>query len=624
MIVSHQTEASASPATGGGHRGPNLAADNPTLAQQWHPAKNGSVTPTDVAACSQKRVWWLCADCGNEWEATVANRNHLRNPRGCLLCAKAGAWGFRDPKPGSSLADRFPDIAAWWHPTRNGELTPRDVLPGASSRNVWWQCPRGHEWSTSPGLRTSQNTGCPQCNPHGTSRFEIELFHELCAAGLPATQGFKVTGAGRPMLVDITVKDWNLIIEFDGNLFHGTARSRERDRVKTAALMKLGWDVVRIRQDLEPITARDLRVGIATRVLDVTHALLRHLKELGYVFDAQTYLAAEERLGIEEAAKAFAVAVGRTFATVRPDMIVDWDSEANVVGADSFAASAQDRVWWRCHRCGYRWRAAVLSRVKNEGPGCGSCRRKGRAQVPRPGQSLLDLHPLLGAEVAVDLNEGRTAADYTAHSGQVIWWRCHRGHTWLASVDKRTTRAQGCRECRRTDGYYLPRPESVDQSLAADPEIAAWWHPSKNGNLTPSDVGKGSFYRAWWLCPQCGREWQTTVANRTRRRGGCRPCVFANLRGYRMPGPGESAAESYPHLLKQWHPTENGDLTLWDLLPTSHYRAYWLCERGHESRALLTSRTRNGSGCGECALDDRWESRREAAREPLGRRLPSG
>ena len=40
-----------------------------------------------------------------------------------------------------------PRVAKEWHPTKNGKLTPRDVVFG-SARVVWWKCPEGrdHEW----------------------------------------------------------------------------------------------------------------------------------------------------------------------------------------------------------------------------------------------------------------------------------------------------------------------------------------------------------------------------------------------------------------------------------------------------------------------------------------------
>lgn len=591
-------------------RGANLAVDNPILAAQWHPNRNGDLIPANVPACSNKKVWWLCPDCGYEWESTVGNRNHLRNPRGCKECAKAARWGFRRPRPGRSLAERFPDIAAWWHPTKNGDLTPRDVLPGVSSSNVWWQCPRGHEWETSPGNRTSQNTGCPKCNPHATSRFEIDLFHELLAAGCPVEHHYKARAGGRRWQVDIAAVDWGLLIEFDGNLYHRGARAHERDRAKTSALRGQGWNVVRIRQGLEPITDRDLHVSITATALAVTHALLQHLTTLGYPVDADDYLSAGARLGVTQAAEAFKGMVERTFATERPDMLVDWDYAANSEGPETFGVSSGERVWWRCHICGHQWQASVVGRIRNAAPGCRSCTRK--APTPPPlGGSLEDLHPDIAAEVAPDLNDGRTGADFLPGSNWVIWWRCHRSHTWSQSIEHRTNRGHGCRECRKINGHYIPSPATLAESLASEPEIAAWWHPTRNGSVTPRDVGLGSFHRAWWLCPDCGHEWQTTVANRIKQRSGCRDCYHVSTRGIRKPPPGDSAADRFPHVIKQWDPNKNGDLTPWDVLPSAHIKVHWLCERGHETVALLSSRTTGGSGCPECATQDRWDTYRE-------------
>ena len=62
-----------------------------------------------------------------------------------------------------SLAEKCPDIAKEWHPTKNNELKPTDVTRGSQQR-VWWQCIKGHEWETSVHSRTGNNSGCPYCS----------------------------------------------------------------------------------------------------------------------------------------------------------------------------------------------------------------------------------------------------------------------------------------------------------------------------------------------------------------------------------------------------------------------------------------------------------------------------
>jgi hypothetical protein len=51
----------------------NLELENPKLAKEWHPTKNGKFTPRDVTKGSMKKVWWKC-DKGHVWQATVNNR----------------------------------------------------------------------------------------------------------------------------------------------------------------------------------------------------------------------------------------------------------------------------------------------------------------------------------------------------------------------------------------------------------------------------------------------------------------------------------------------------------------------------------------------------------------------
>jgi hypothetical protein len=54
-----------------------------------------------------------------------------------------------------------PDLAKEWHPSRNGDLNPRNVTPG-SGKKVWWICADGHEWEAAIYSR-NRGSGCPIC-----------------------------------------------------------------------------------------------------------------------------------------------------------------------------------------------------------------------------------------------------------------------------------------------------------------------------------------------------------------------------------------------------------------------------------------------------------------------------
>lgn len=51
----------------------SLAVKNPRLAREWHPTKNGDLTPYKVTAFSNKEAWWKCAD-KHVWKSRIANR----------------------------------------------------------------------------------------------------------------------------------------------------------------------------------------------------------------------------------------------------------------------------------------------------------------------------------------------------------------------------------------------------------------------------------------------------------------------------------------------------------------------------------------------------------------------
>ena len=132
----------------------DLASTHPSLAKQWHPTKNESLTPEKVVSGSSRKVWWQCNQ-GHEWCATIKARAHQGT--GCPICAgKTTVPGETD------LATAFPEIAAEWHSFRNGATTPQNV-PVFSNHKAWWICPLGHEYQSTTAHRTHGGSGCPYC-----------------------------------------------------------------------------------------------------------------------------------------------------------------------------------------------------------------------------------------------------------------------------------------------------------------------------------------------------------------------------------------------------------------------------------------------------------------------------
>ena len=133
-------------------RNKSLAEVDPELASEWHPKKNGKLTPLSVNAGSEYKVWWL-GECRHEWKASIANRV---KGKGCPYCSgKKVLPGFND------LATTDPMIAKQWHPTKNGNLKPEDVTKN-SNKKVWWKCSKDHEWEAV--INSRKINGCPYCS----------------------------------------------------------------------------------------------------------------------------------------------------------------------------------------------------------------------------------------------------------------------------------------------------------------------------------------------------------------------------------------------------------------------------------------------------------------------------
>ena len=132
----------------------DLASQRPDLLEQWHPTKNLPIIPERVTVGSHFKAWWVCEQ-GHQWQAIVKSRT--LGGCGCPICAdRVLLQGNND------LATTHPELAKQWHPTKNSDLTPRNVEAG-NSRKVWWLCTKGHVWQAKISSRTSGGAGCPVC-----------------------------------------------------------------------------------------------------------------------------------------------------------------------------------------------------------------------------------------------------------------------------------------------------------------------------------------------------------------------------------------------------------------------------------------------------------------------------
>ncbi len=183
-------------------------------------------------------------------------------------------------------------------------------------------------------------------------------------------------------------------------------------------------------------------------------------------------------------------------------------------------------------------------------------------------------------------------SDVSARSRKKVWWICCSGHEWQDTVLNRTVRGANC-------PYDLgKRLAFLENNLATKyPEIAKEWHPTKNGELHPSDVAAHSHKNAWWICEK-GHVWQATVLNRTSNGTDCPYCSG------RLAISGTNDLQTlYPNIAEEWCTELNEELDPSNFLPKSGKSVWWECSENHNHRwkATILSRIALETGCPYCS-----------------------
>ena len=542
----------------------SLAVINLELSKQWHPNKNGLLTPNDVTTGSNKKVWWRC-EKGHEWEATVKKRTSGRN---CPFCS--GNRVCID----NCLQTLNPELAKQWHPTKNGGLTPSDVTTG-SNKNVWWLCEKGHEWEISVVSR--KKCGCPYCSgKRACTDNSLQVLNpELAKQWHPAknmelTPSDVTTGSAKKVWWQCEKgHEWEATISNRGNGKGCPFCSGNRVCVDNC-LQTLNPELAK---QWHPIKNGDLTPS------DVTTGSNKNvwwLCEKGHEWE----ISVSSRTNGNGCpfCSGKRVCLDNCLQTLNLELAKQWHPTKNGdLTPYNVTEGSNIKVWWLCEK-GHEWKTAISHR--SNGTGCPFCSGL-RACADN---CLQTINPVLSRQWHPTKNGDLTPKDVTPNSDKKVWWLCNGGHEWESIVSNRT-KGSNCPYC----SGQLACTENSLQTL--NPGLSKQWHPQKNGNLTPDDVTTGSGQKAWWQCKK-EHEWEAAIYSRN---DGI-DCPYCS---------GQLACEDNslqtlnPELSKQWHLTKNGNLTPNDVTTGSGKKVWWQCEKGHEWEAAVYSRN-DGIGCPVC------------------------
>lgn len=574
----------------------DLKTLKPELVAEWDYDKNIDISPEMISVHSNKFAWWKCLKCGNEWRAKIETRAYGSV---CPKCAKKNrAVSFREStylrRGINDLETLRPDLAQEWDYTKNQGLRPNDFTCG-SKEKVWWRCETcGNEWQATISNRVGKNSGCPKCMKHERTSFpEQALLFYIHQIYPNAENSYTDIFYPSKRELDIFIPDINTGIEYDGIAWHSNERSIKVSREKYDVCKKKSIKLIRVSEIDNDFKANCdyfiFRRGFTDESLDNAIS-----QTLGLISDATIDVDVTRDRNI--IVKQFiSVIKNKSIAIKCPELIKEWDLEKNDgITPAMVNANSNIKYWWKCN-LGHSFKQAPSARYMRR-QGCPIC--SGRSVLS--GFNDLEFrYPDIAKEWDETKNDGKKPSEVAPGSQKKYWWKCDKGHSYLATPNARTALHSGCPYC---NGQLVLA--GFNDLATTNSEMLAIWDYNKN-EVSPQSVSSGSGKVVWWRCEK-GHSWERAISYQVQNN-------FCPICNYKIPVEGvNDLLTTDPTLAAEWDYDKN------QLLPTEITRRYdkhvwWKCiECGTSWKQKVSTRVRVGIGCPKCGYTRKMQKTIEA------------
>ena len=575
--------------------------------------------PDHITPSGQKQRRWICkCDCGNTIEVYGTQLKNGRISCGCILkedkerrliekkILRAEMQKNRieqkrqekiikekikleeknkkkqDYLKQNSLASRFPGLIKEWNYEKN-DIAPNEITFN-STQTVWWNCPSGHPYEMKVFLKTGkQKCSCPYCS----------------SPAKKVLKGFNDLKTKYPLLVE----EW-----------HPTKNGDLKPDEVLCGTAKKVWWLGKCGHEYEQ--------KIVSRVRGANCPYCSHQKLL---------------VGFND------------FATTNPELLSEWDYEKNEVLPSEIGVGVHKKIWWKCP-FGHSYQSYPSNRCGSTHSGCPICDKENHTSFPEQAlfyyikkyfdDAINSDKKTIGMELDIYIPSLKIAVEYDGknwhgnNKTEILKNTLCKEHniTLIRIREKGLLMYDDCICLLRdnlksndsltsiivellkkisknnkydinvdrdsTNIYNLYISNRKSRSLKNTyPLIAAEWHPTKNGNLTPDMIAPVSNKNVWWL-GKCGHEWQMRVGHRTNSNCGCPICS-----GKRIVSGINDLKTLYPSVVEEWNYELNDSLNIFPDKVAAHSdkKVWWICKKCNNVwQTKIDHRTRLNTGCPIC------------------------
>ena len=309
----------------------------------------------------------------------------------------------------------------------------------------------------------------------------------------------------------------------------------------------------------------------------------------------------------------------------REDLLEEWNDEKS---PDEVAKGSDYEANWKCKTCDREWKARVNSRTNKNSCGCRNCSTKKASR--QNANNLVDFcnHYTDFKFLLEEWDYSKNTilpSDVICSSKEEIYWKCNKcGYEWKTQLCSRTGHYRGCPACRYKGKSSLsgiePKKKDPSNAMFYEKSFMHFCHSNdrldlleeydEDNEYKPEDIIFGSSKYVNWTCRECGHKWSAQLNSRTSTQAkGCPECAKRlRIITRHKDNPEMANAELFcknhnrEKIIKEWHPTKNGKLSLDKLSPASNEIVWWKCpDCGTEWEQQIKTRIFDmAAGCPVC------------------------